>query len=129
MKKTKLLASLSTLGVLGSAVPVVATSCSKNELVDPSINAVPNKDAGITGGNTVEQPIELGSFMLFNNKEKLVKTDETSNLKVAFTGKNDSGFTDTKIKFQYESSSNTYGVTLISGTANNKTCVGNVSIT
>ena len=132
MKKIKLLTNLSSIAVIGTSIPIVATSCGKDdkeELVDPSINVVPNKDAGITGGNTVEQPIDLGSFMLFDDKEKLVKTDETSNLRVAFTGTNDSGFTNANIKFQYKPASSTYGVTLTSGTANNTTCVGYISMT
>ena len=63
MKKLKLLASLMTLASVGG-MATVFVACSKHH--DPSINVVPNKKAVITGGDSVEQPIELGSFMLFN---------------------------------------------------------------
>ena len=88
MKKFKLLTSLSTLGVLTAAVPMVVTSCNKEEKEVPSdfsIKVTPKIDP-VQIPIKVPNATELATISLFNNGDPYTENQTIDNFEIKVTG-------------------------------------------
>ena len=110
-----------------------AKSCSNNQTTTDK-SAI---DIRTNPGNTIytdqvvtaSKSIVLGSFRLIDKDGNVITEDKSSEITIAFTTPNNTGFTDGNLEFVFNTNDNTYQVSIISGKAASTPDSGSVAIT
>ena len=79
MKKIKLITSLTALGTLATATPIVVTGCSSSPTVE-SIDVEAMTGVSLLGANATTAATKLGTFQLLDKDGNAIKTDKTADI-------------------------------------------------
>ena len=111
MKKLKLITTLTALGSIATATPVVVTGCSKSDSASITISSIVGVNC--TAGETLTKDLELGQFALNGGDSSNPKNQP----EVKWVTPNNSGFKDTDLNV-IPANGNMYLVVIKSGSTN-----------